>query len=248
MSSGRPRRSAVETLVARTVKKERRTQAERSEATTGAIVAAAHRLFAAKGFAATSIDDILAAAGATRGALYHHFESKTEIFRAAFEEQEKVLMQAVTRASATKRDSWSAFRAGCEAFLEACLDPAMQRIVLIDAPSAIGWEAMREIEHRYARAVLELGLERAMEDGSIARRPVRPLANFLLGAMSESAMGIARAPDPRATMNDARSELGCVLDGFAAAAAGARPSRPRSGKRTGKTAAPRPRSGPRRKA
>ncbi len=69
----------------------------------------------------------------------------------------------------------------------------MQRIILIDAPAVIGWEAMREIESRYALALLEGGLERAMQAGKLSRRPVRPLAHLLLGALSESAMAIARS-------------------------------------------------------
>jgi AcrR family transcriptional regulator len=108
----------------------RRTQAERTEATTRALVESARRLFAARGYAPTSIDDIIGAVGITRGALYHHFETKTELFRCAFEEQEKLLMAAVMKATAKKDDPWSAFRAGCEAFLEACLEPAVQRIIL----------------------------------------------------------------------------------------------------------------------
>ena len=194
----------------------RRTQAERTETTTRALVGAAHRLFATRGFAATPIEDILRAAGSARGGLYHHFPSKTELFRAVFEEQEKLLMAAVSAATAGKHDPWAAFRAGCEAFLEGCLDPAVQRIILIDAPSVIGWEAMREIESRYALALLEGGLEAAMQAGRIAKRPTRPLAHFLLGALSESAMAIARAPDPAATMEASKRELGRLLAALAA--------------------------------
>ena len=192
-----------------------RTQAERSQTTTGLLITAAHRLFATKGFAATSIEDILAGAGITRGALYHHFETKTEVFRAVFEEQEKLLMAAVAAATAKKQDAWAAFRSGCEAFLEACLDPAVQRIILIDAPSVIGWEAMREIESRYALALLEGGLERAMAAGKISTRQARPLAHFLLGALSESAMAIARAPDPASTMQASKRELTRLLAALA---------------------------------
>jgi AcrR family transcriptional regulator len=193
-----------------------RTQAERSETTTRALVEAARRLFATRGFAATSIDDILKEVGITRGALYHHFATKTELFRVVFEEQEKLLMTAVAKATARKEDPWAAFRAGCEAFLEACLDPDTQRIILIDATSVIGWDAMREIESRYALALLEGGLERAMAAGKLARRPARPLAHLLLGALSESAMAIARSADPTATMKAARLEITRLLTALAA--------------------------------
>ncbi|MEO8753722.1 MAG: helix-turn-helix domain-containing protein [Casimicrobiaceae bacterium] len=194
----------------------RRTQAERSETTTRALVSAAHRLFATRGFAATPIEDILAAAGIARGGLYHHFASKTELFRAVFEEQEKLLMAAVGTATDGRQDAWGAFRVGCDAFLDACLDPAVQRIILMDAPSVIGWEAMREIESRYALALLEGGLERAMRAGKLSKRPVRPLAHLLLGALSESAMAIARAPRPAAAMQASKREIARLLAALAA--------------------------------
>jgi AcrR family transcriptional regulator len=195
--------------------KTRRTQAERTETTTRALVTAAHELFATRGYAATSLDDVLKAAGIARGGLYHHFASKTELFRAVFEEQEKLLMAAVAAATADKHDAWTAFRAGCDAFLDGCLDPAVQRIILIDAPSVIGWEAMREIESRYALALLEGGLERAMQAGKIGKRPTRPLAHLLLGALSESAMAIARAPDPSAAMQASKREIARLLTALA---------------------------------
>lgn len=193
----------------------KRTQAERSAATTGALVASAHRLFAVRGYADTSIDDIVAAAEITRGALYHHFENKTDLFRAVVEEREQQMMAVVRRATEGQPDAWLAFRAGCAAFLSACLDPQTQRIILLDAPVVLGWEALREIESRYAVALLRMGLERAMADGRLAPRPVDPLARLLLGALSEGAMAIARSADQPATMRDYQREIDRLLDGLA---------------------------------
>ncbi|MEW6737460.1 MAG: TetR family transcriptional regulator [Acidobacteriota bacterium] len=192
-----------------------RTQSERSEATTRALITAATSLFATNGFAGTSLDDILGIAMVTRGALYHHFESKTDLFRAVFEEQEQALSAVIVAAASGARDAWTAFRRGCEAFLTACLDPVVQRIILIDAPAVLGWEVMREIESRYALAMLRSGLERAIAEGKISRRPVEPLAHLLLGALSECAMAIARAPDAKATMQEARRELDRLLTALA---------------------------------
>lgn len=193
----------------------RRTQKQRSETTTAALVDAARRLFAEKGFAETSIDDIIAAVGVTRGALYHHFDSKTELFRAVFEAQEETLTEAVAAAAAGQPDSWSGLQAGSEAFVNACLDPATQRILLIDAPSVIGWEAMREIESRYALALLRGGLEGAVREGRLEDRPLGPLTHLLLGALSECAMAIARDPDPPAMAAQARGELIRLLNALA---------------------------------
>lgn len=200
-----------------TAKTERKkpTQQERSEKTVAALVEAARLLFAKQGFAATSLDDILAATKMTRGALYHHFDGKAALFRAVFEEQEKILTAEVAKAAADKRGAWQAFRAGCDGFLQACLDPATQRIILIDAPAVLGWDVMREIEARYALALLRGGLQRIMDEGKLARRPIEPLAVILLGALSEAAMAIARAPDPKTAAQDARREIDRLLKALA---------------------------------
>jgi AcrR family transcriptional regulator len=191
--------------------KARRTQVERSKSTIALLVEAARQQFAAKGYAETSIDNVLEAAGVTRGALYHHFATKSELFRAVFEEQEKIMTKAIAVAAGPKKNAWAAFRAGCEGFLDACLDPATQRIVLIDAPSVLGWDTMREVESRYALAMLRGGLKRAMEEGHLASRPVETLSQLLLGALSECAMSIARSPDPMQATRDARRELDHLL-------------------------------------
>jgi AcrR family transcriptional regulator len=173
--------------------------------------------FAAGGFAGTAIDDILADVGMTRGALYHHFASKAELFRAVFEEQERRLTAVVAAGAAASsgRSPWAAFRAGCEAFLEGCLDPQTQRIVLIDGAAVLGWEAVREIESRYVVKLLSEGLARSVEAGALTRRPIEPLADILIGALAECARSIARAPEPRVTAREARRELDRLLRALA---------------------------------
>jgi AcrR family transcriptional regulator len=195
----------------------RRTQRERSDATVAALVEAARLRFAADGFTGTAIDDILRDIGITRGALYHHFASKAELFRAVFEEQERRLTAAVVAGAeaAATRSAWPAFRAGCEAFLDACLDPSTQRIVLIDGPAVLGWEVVREIEERYVVALLRDGLARAIEAGALARRPIEPLADILIGALTECARSIARAPQPQIAAREARRELDRLLRALA---------------------------------
>jgi AcrR family transcriptional regulator len=195
--------------------KHSRTQAQRSEATRQIFIDTATQLFAAQGFAATSLDEILQIAGMTRGALYHHFENKKALFQAVFEQQEQVLTNAVAAAAQQQSDTWLAFRAGCTAFLTACLEPGVQQIILIDAPAVLGWEVMREIESRYALTLLRGGLQRAINDGKLRPRSVEPLAHFLLGGLSECAMAIARATDPIATMQEANNELDRLLTAIA---------------------------------
>jgi AcrR family transcriptional regulator len=188
-----------------------RTQRERTEATTGQLIGAARRLFAADGYQATSLEDVVAAAGVTKGALYHHFAGKRELFRAVFEREEQELARACHAAYARKRDPWEGFYEGCRAFVEAVLDPGVQRIALLDAPAVLGWETVREVQRNYAMAMVRNGLEEAIRSGRIAERPVDSLAHLLFGALCEGAMVIARAPDQRAAGRDLLRELRAML-------------------------------------
>jgi AcrR family transcriptional regulator len=192
----------------------RRTQAERTEATTAALVAAARELFARDGYDATSLDAVAARAGVTKGAVYHHFEGKRQLFEAVFGREIDHLTTALAATYSRKKDPWQAFTAASHAFLDECLDPALQRIVLLDAPAAIGWEGIRRLEAPLLDQ-MKLAISRAVEAGRIAARPVGPLAHFLFGATCEMAMVVARADDQKSAHRAARAEIGRVLDGLA---------------------------------
>jgi AcrR family transcriptional regulator len=184
----------------------RRTQAERSAATRGALVAAARRLFAERGYAAVGTPEVAAAAGVTRGALYHQFTGKADLFRAVYEQVEREVTERIGElmASAGASDPLAALNAGAEAFLDAVADPEVQRIALLDAPAVLGWDTWREIGLKYGLGMTEAALRAAIDAGRIADQPVRPLAHVLLGALDEAALYVARAEDPVA----ARAEMG----------------------------------------
>ena len=201
-------RHAVATKVAR------RTQAERTEATTGALVDAARKLFASDGYATTSLAAVAARANVTKGAVYHHFEGKQQLFEAVFTREVERMATPLVAAYARKADPWDAFKAGCRAFLDECLDPDVQRIVLLDALTAFGWEQMRRLESPLLE-MMELAIARAIEDGRIAPRPPEPLANFLYGALCETAMIVARADDQKVAHRQAVAEIDRILDGLA---------------------------------
>jgi AcrR family transcriptional regulator len=192
-----------------------RTQAERSTETTERLVLAAAEFFGKNGYARTSIDDIGDATGLTRGALYHHFAGKTDLFRAVFERKEAELVERIQAAARRHRDAWEAFSAGCVAFLEACLDPAVQRIILVDGPAVLGWDAVRQIESRHTLALIQRGLADSIAAGRLPARPIEPLSHLLLGALSECAKGIARASKPEATLKEAKAELARILAALA---------------------------------
>lgn len=188
-----------------------RTQAQRTEATVGSLLDSARELFALDGYAATSLDDVVAKAGVTKGALYHHFENKQDLFRAVYEQEQCLLMDDVVAAAAKRRGAWNMLVAACEAFLDSSLDPAVQRITLLDAPAALGWETMRAIEGAGSLRLLKEALAGAMSEGSLDKRPVEPLAHLLFGALCEAALVIARSTDQAATART-RTELRRVLD------------------------------------
>ncbi len=195
-----------------------RTQkAEQSLATRAALVAAARELFAERGYAEVATEGIVRAAGVTRGALYHHFADKRELFAAAYEDVERELVERTAQSAlASAADPLEALHAGAQAFLEACEDPAVQRIALVDAPAVLGWERWREIGLRYGLGLVQGTLQEAVEAGLIESQPVGPLAHLLLGAIDEGAMLVARADDGGQTREQVGESLGRFLDALRA--------------------------------
>jgi AcrR family transcriptional regulator len=185
-------------------------KAEQSEATRAALIGAARGLFAERGYAGVGTEEIVRAAGVTRGALYHHFAGKEDLFRAVYEDIEAELVQEIAAGAMTATDPVQALRGGAKAWLDACEDPAVQRIALLDAPSVLGWEQWREIGLKYGFGLVEGTLQAAMDAGLIERQPVRPLAHLVLGAIDEAAMVVARADDDGHT----RAEVGEAVERF----------------------------------
>jgi AcrR family transcriptional regulator len=184
--------------------------AERSEATRAALVGAARPLFAERGYAGVGTEEIVRAAGVTRGALYHQFTDKRELFAAVFEQLEAEVTQRTADAAAASgtTDPLAALRIGADAWLDACTEAEVQRIVLLDGPAVLGWERWREIGLRQGLGLVEGGLQAAVDAGLLEPQPVRGLAHVLIGAIDEAALYVATADDPAA----ARTEVGAVLD------------------------------------
>jgi len=168
-------------------------------ATRRALLEAGRELFAARGFAGAGQEEIVERAGVTRGALAHHFATKQGLFRAVVESLEGELAEHIAIAAMRGHDPMGHLRLGCLAFLDAALDPAVRRIVLLDAPAVLGWQAWREIDTTYGLGLVSEALDHCMEAGLMAPRPVQPLAHILLAALNEAAMLVANADDPVAT-------------------------------------------------
>jgi AcrR family transcriptional regulator len=187
------------------------------DATRAALVIAARVLFGEKGFADTGTDEIVALAGVTKGALYHHFGGKEDLFKAVFEQvQREVSDQAV--AEFLGPDSWEALLKGCSLWVDAHLDPSVRRIVLQDARAVLAWDDVRAIENRFGAVALRGALRKAMHAGVLERQPLRPMALLLLGALSEGCLYIAEADDPLAARTEIALLIAQILSGFRVAA------------------------------
>jgi len=192
----------------------RRTQAERSDATTSALVAAGRELFGREGYAATSIEAVAAAAGVTKGAAYHHFHTKATLFRAVFAEEQRRVAGTLERAAAREPDSWSALLRGCRTFLEHCLDPAFRRIALRDGPAVLGWEEVRAIQYEHTLRVLTEGMRAAAADGTLTDGDLSARSHLAFGALCEAGMLLARSDDPAGALPAIATEAEHLLGSF----------------------------------
>ncbi len=192
----------------------KRTQADRSAATRDALVSAARPLFAEQGYAAVSTDHIARAAGVTRGALYHQFAGKEELFAAVFEQVEAEIAGRLATQLGSGTDPLAALHDGIDGWLQICSEPEISRIVLIDAPAALGWERWREIGQRYGLGLVEVAIQGLLDAGLLPDQPVRPLAHVLVGALEEAALYAARADDQARATAEVRTSLIGIVDGL----------------------------------
>jgi AcrR family transcriptional regulator len=192
------------------MKDNRRTQAERSATTRDALVAAGRSLFAVRAFAEVGTEELVRTAGVSRGALYHHFADKTELYAAVFEAVEADVIGRIGAAvmGAGLTDPLAAMRLGAGIWLDACAEPEVLRIALIDGPAVLGQARWREIGSHYGMGLVQGLLAQAIEVGRIPPQSIEPLAHLLLGALREGALYLAVAADP----DRARQEVGAALD------------------------------------
>ncbi|HEX5988912.1 MAG TPA: TetR/AcrR family transcriptional regulator [Solirubrobacterales bacterium] len=194
----------------------RRTQAQRTQATRDALIAAAGRLFTERGYDQVGTEEIVRAAGVTRGALYHQFGDKASLLQAVYERIEAESTERVARVvlGSELHSPLAAMKAGIEAFLDECAKPELRQIALHDAPAVLGWERWREIGAANGLGLIEASLAASIEAGEMRPLPVKPLAHLLLGALDEAAMLVAREerPQDRAEVTEV---LVALLESFA---------------------------------
>jgi len=193
----------------------KRTQAERTAATRGALTDAARRLWSARGYAAVGTPEIAAAAGVTRGALYHQFADKAALFLAvadAVEGDVTARLGAYVAASGA-RDPAAALHAAVDGWLEACEEPEVRQILLLDGPVVLGWDGFRDMALRHALGLTEGLLQAAIDAGQLAPQPTRALAHVLIGALDEAAMYLTTSDDRAAARGEVARVLHALLGG-----------------------------------
>jgi len=198
------------------MERKRRTQTDRSTATRTALIDAARRLWADRGYAAVGTPEIAAAAGVTRGALYHQFADKAALFHAVADIVEasvtRRLGDAVVESGAA--DPAAALHAATDGWLAACEEAEVRQILLLDGPVVLGWDGFRDLALEHGLGLTEGLLQAAMNTGQLAAGPTRPLAHVLIGALDEAAMYVATAEDREAARAEVAGVLHALLDGL----------------------------------
>jgi AcrR family transcriptional regulator len=188
-------------------------QIDRSTATRARLVKAARELFAERPYADVGTEEIVRRAHVTRGALYHHFADKRDLFRAVHEQLEAELVESIGRqlVESGSEDPVEGLRTGVRSYLDACEDPSFARVTLIDAPAVLGWAEWRRIDEEHALRLIVLGLEGAMDAGALRRAPVQPFAQLLLATMGEAGLRVANG---EGTRDEVEAALMMLLDGL----------------------------------
>lgn len=188
------------------------TKAQQREMTRAKLITIAREIFARDGYTHTATEDIVNTAGVTRGALYHHFTNKDDLFRAVVEDIQAEIAGRIVEESEKAPDSWAELIAGCNAFLASSIDPKVQRIMLIDAPAVLGWEVWRKLDSEYGTRLLREILDVLQRQGAIQPRSMEALVHLLTGAMNEASLWIAQSPQPEQALVEAQAELETLLN------------------------------------
>lgn len=192
------------------------TKAENAARTCQALERVARALFEQRGFADVSAEEIVAAAGVTRGALYHHYSGKEGLFEVVAEAAMQRLHENVAQAASTAPgDPMAALKLGITRFLELATAPQVQRVLFVDAPTVLGWQRWREMDARYGLGMLRMGIEQAQRSGQMRKQDTRLMAHLLLSALIEAAMLVAQAPTKATARAQAKEMLLRLLAGLA---------------------------------
>jgi AcrR family transcriptional regulator len=187
-----------------------------AQATRDALIRGALELFTKRGYSGVGTEEIVARARVTRGALYHHFTDKRDLFRAVFERVEGELMERIGARMEATDDPWELMLAGMRSFLDACEEPSVKQIALTDAPSVLGWQEWREIDNRHGLGLTRAALQGAVDAGVLRPIAVEPMAHLFVAALSEAAFVVAYSDHPRKARAEVEAALVQLIEGLRA--------------------------------
>lgn len=182
-------------------------RAAQGRATRGQLIEVATSLLADHGYEGTSIEAVLTAAGVSRGALYHHFAGKEALFTAVLEVLSDRITAQITEVVSGCADPVDAVRAAALGWIDVAGDPVIQRIMLVDAPSVLGWEQWRAMDEGRTVGAMRDMLQAVSDTGRLPGELVVPFAHMILAALDEAAMVVARAPDSRVAVAEERQAV-----------------------------------------
>lgn len=184
---------------------------QNGQKTSAHLVAIARQIFSTRGYSETSMEEVVREAGVTRGALYHHFDGKKGLFLAAFEDAQTDIANWIAQGAKGKRSTWEKLISCTYAFFEACRDPELQQIVLIDAPAVLGWDVWRRVDEEKTHDILSSLLKELVDDGVIKPLPIEALTHLIAGAANEAVLWIAGSEDPKRALDEAWSTMTALL-------------------------------------
>ncbi len=188
----------------------RRTRAAMQE-TRALLLATARQMFSELGYANTSMDDLTARAGLTRGALYHHFGDKKGLLAAVVEQLDAEMDERLRAITDTAENAWDGFRQRCRAYLEMALEPEIQRIVLRDARAVLGGGSP-EAQRHCIESMRQL-IENLMLQGVLAQAQAQALATLICGSLAEATVWIAEAENGDTRLAQASQAFDLLLRG-----------------------------------
>lgn len=189
-------------------------KAEQKRITIERLTGIARTHFSEKGYAEANTEEMVLEAGLTRGALYHHFGSKEGLFHAVLEAVQEEIAERVEAEAATGDEPWRQLLLGCRAFIAAAVEPRNRRILLVDGPAVLGWDAWREMDERNSMNELREQLELMRDQGLLKPVSIPALTHLLSGAMNEAALWLAQSPDPDSALEETTAAIALMLEGF----------------------------------
>lgn len=169
----------------------------------------ARKLFAQKGYSGANTNELVERAKVTKGALYHHFTNKRELYQAVVEDMEQELVERIEAAGGA-REPWERLSAMCRAYLDACVDPALPRMLVLEAPVVLGWKTWCNLEQKYEVAAFA----RCLKEAGGLHEPAETLAQVVLGALTTGARVIATSDDPKAARAEVQKSIDRLIAGL----------------------------------